>query len=169
MAFYIVIRGPLGVGKSTVASRLAKEVGAKHMSIDSILYECDLEEWEGGYLSEKSFLGANEFAVKRARGFLDTGTPVIFDGNFYWKSQIEDLLGQLDYPHYVFTLKAPLSVCIERDSQRNNPYGSESARDVYAKSIEFDYGIDLDATRPIETVVGEILSRIPQDTLRSTK
>jgi predicted kinase len=164
MVFYIVVRGPLGVGKTTVAQTLGQAIRAKHISIDSILYECDLEEWEGGYLSEKSFLEANEFAVKRAREILDMGTPVIFDGNFYWKSQIDDLISRLDYPHYVFTLRAPLGVCIERDSQRHNPYGTESARDVYAKSTEFEYGIGLDATRPLESIIDEIvssLSRVP--------
>ncbi|HEY1197693.1 MAG TPA: ATP-binding protein [Thermoplasmata archaeon] len=163
MVFYVVIRGPLGVGKSTVAESLAKRIEAEHISIDRILDEHGLEEWDGGYISQKSFLRANARAVERARGFLDKGTPVIFDGNFYWKSQIEDLLIQLDYRHYVFSLKAPLSVCIERDSRRVPPHGSEAAREVYAKSTEFDYGIGLDATRPVGSVVREIISHLSPD------
>ncbi len=125
MSYYVVIRGPLGVGKSTVANRLAKEIGADRILIDRIL-----------------------------------------DGNFYWKSQIEDLIGQLDYRHYVFTLKAPLSVCVDRDSRRATPHGSQAAREVYAKSTKFDYGIGLDATRPIETVVREIVSHLLQDSVQ---
>jgi len=159
MVFYVVIRGPWGVGKSTVSERLAKEIRAEYISIDRILDELDL--WEAGHLSE--FLRANAFAVERAQGFLDQGTPVIFDGNFYWKSQIEDLIGQLDYRHYVFTLKAPLSICIDRDSRRATPHGSEGATEVYAKSTKFDYGIGLDATHPIESVVREITSHLSQD------
>ncbi|MGP8078779.1 MAG: ATP-binding protein [Thermoplasmata archaeon] len=160
MVFYVVVRGPLGVGKSTVSARLARELGAEHVPIDRILDERGLEEWEGGYISQKSFLRATAIAVDQARGFLERGTPVVFDGNFYWKSQIESLIIQLDYRHYVFTLKAPLRVCIERDSQRSPPHGKKAARDVYAKSTEFDYGIGVDATRAVEDVVGEILSHI---------
>ncbi len=159
MSFYVVLRGPLGVGKSTVAERLAKKIGAERILIDRILDDHGL--WYAGRLSE--FLKANEFAVKGARKFLKKGTPVVLDGNLYWKSQIEDLIHQLDYRHYVFTLKAPLSVCIDRDGRRPTPHGSQAAREVYAKSTKFDYGIGVDATRPIETVVREILSRLSQD------
>ncbi|HKN07331.1 MAG TPA: ATP-binding protein [Thermoplasmata archaeon] len=163
MVFYVVIRGPLGVGKSTVAESLAKRIAAEHISIDRILDEHGLEEWDGGYISQKSFLRANARAIEQARVFLEQGTPVIFDGNFYWKSQIEDLLIQLDYRHFVFTLKAPLGVCIERDSGRKPPHGMEAARDVYAKVAEFDYGTLLDATRPVGSMVREIISQLPRE------
>ncbi len=156
-----MIRGPLGIGKSTVSERLAKEIGAEHIRIDRILDEQGL--WEEGHVSE--FLKANEFAVERARGFLDKGTPVVFDGNFYWKSVIGDLIGRLDGGHYVFTLKAPLNVCIERDSRRVSPHGSQAAREVYAKSTKFDYGIGMDAVQPIERVVGKIVSHISRNRL----
>jgi predicted kinase len=159
MVFYIVIRGPLGIGKSTVAGRLANEIGAEHISIDRILDEHDL--WESGRLSE--FLKANAVAAERARETLEEGTPVIFDGNFYWKSQIEDLVHRLDYRHYVFTLRAPLRVCIERDRGRDRSHGSKGAREVYAKSTKFDYGIGVDATRSIESVLREITSHLSRD------
>jgi predicted kinase len=166
MVFYVVIRGPLGVGKSTVSSGLALALGAEQVSIDRILDEKGLEEWEGGYISQKSFLRANAIAVETARAFLRRGTPVIVDGNFYWKSQIEDLLIQLDFQHFVFTLKAPLSVCIARDGQREPPHGKDAAREVYAKSTEFDYGVTVDATTSVETVVGEIIAKLPSGAAR---
>jgi predicted kinase len=160
MAFFVVIRGPLGVGKTSVAGRLAETIGAEHILIDQILDERGLEEWDEDCISLKSFLRANEFAAVMAQGCLAKGTPVIFDGNFYWETQIEDLIDRLDYRHYVFTLRAPLSVCIERDSHRDPSYGAEAAREVYAKSTGFQWGIGIDATRPIDSVVGEILSRL---------
>jgi predicted kinase len=159
MVFYVVIRGPLGVGKSTVSARLAKEIGAELISIDRILEDHQL--WEAGDLSE--FLGANEFAAEQARIFLAKGTPVIFDGNFYWKSVIEDLARRLRFRHFVFTLEAPLDVCIRRDRQRDNPHGPDGAREVYAKSRSFEYGIGIDATRPVDSVLREILSHLARD------
>jgi predicted kinase len=166
MSYFVVVRGPLGVGKTAVAGRLASELGAEHIPIDRILDENGLEEWEGGYISQQSFLRANRIAIDRARPRLEEGTPVIFDGNFYWKSAIEDLLIRLDYPHYVFTLRAPLSVCVERDSRRDPPHGRQAAQDVYAKTTSFDFGIRLDATQPVPTVVREIRSRLPQTSAR---
>ncbi len=161
MVFLVIVRGPLGVGKTTVAHRLAKVIGAEHILIDRILEEHGLEEWEEGYISRKSFLRANDFAAERAQVFLARRTPVIFDGNFYYESQIKDLIDRLDYPNFVFTLKAPLEVCIQRDGRRTEPHGGEAAREVYAKSTEFEWGLGVDATRPVGTVVGEIVSRLP--------
>ncbi|MGP8159402.1 MAG: AAA family ATPase [Thermoplasmata archaeon] len=163
MVFYVLIRGPLGVGKSTVAKRLAGKVEAEYISIDRILDERGLETWYRGYVSQRSFLRANAYAVRRARPFLQNGRPVIFDGNFYYKSQIEDLIGQLDCRHYVFTLKAPLSLCIKRDGRRVPPYGREAARAVYAISTGFECGIGIDATRSVERVVDDIVTRLSKD------
>ncbi|MGA7476745.1 MAG: ATP-binding protein [Thermoplasmata archaeon] len=162
MTFYILVRGPLGIGKSTVAERLARQIEGEHISIDRILDERGLERWYRGYYSQRSFLRANVFAAEQARECLGRGTPVVFDGNFYYKSQIDDLVGQLDYPHHVFTLTAPLSVCIERDSRRSPSFGSEAARAVYKKSTEFDYGVEVDATCPVRSVIHQITSNLPR-------
>jgi predicted kinase len=160
-SFYVVLRGPLGVGKSTVAGRLSTEIRGEHVRIDRILEEHGLEEeWEDGYLSQRSFLEANRYAAEEAGPLLGRGLPVVLDGNFYWRSQIEDLVARLDFRHLVFTLKAPLSVCIERDRHRVPSHGSDAAREVYAKATEFDVGIVLDATRSVDAVVGEILGHL---------
>jgi predicted kinase len=142
----------LGIGKSTVAREWARQSGAALISIDHLLEEEGL--WESGRLSE--FLKANAVAARRARPFLRDGTPVIFDGNFYWKSQLEDLVRQLKYRHYVVTLIAPLRVCIERDRRRASSHGAKAAREVYAKSTKFRYGIELDATVPLPVLVRQL-------------
>jgi len=156
MVYYVIIRGPLGVGKTTISGRLAQEIGAVHISIDQILDDRGL--WDSGQLSE--FLAANAFAVEQARGFLDRGTPVVFDGNFYWKAQIEDLIAKLDFRHFVFTLTAPLSVCIERDGGRIPSHGSEAATEVYAKTSLFEWGVGVDATRSPDAVLSELTALI---------
>jgi predicted kinase len=152
----LLIRGPLGAGKSTVSLRLAKRLGAERISIDRILDEQGL--WRSGRLRE--FLKANRWAVPRARRFLARGTPVIFDGNFYWKGQTQDLVRQLPYPHVGFTLNVPLAVCIDRDRQRISPHGPTAAKEVYAKSAKFEYGIGIDASRPAADVASDILTQL---------
>ena len=156
MSYYVVIRGPLGVGKSAVSRKLAQRIGAVYISIDQILDDQGL--WESGRLSE--FLRANDFVISRARASLDRGVPVVIDGNFYWKSQIRDLVGRLRGHHYVVTLKAPLKVCIARDGGREPSHGRKAARQVYAKSTRFEYGIGLDATGPIEPVVRQLIAMV---------
>jgi predicted kinase len=156
MNFYVIVRGPLGVGKSTVSRKLAQVLRAEYISVDRVLDEYDI--WYSGRLSE--FLRVNAIVARRAGRFLTKGKPVIFDGNFYWKTQIRDLEKRLDYRHFVFTLKAPLDVCIQRDAGREAPHGSEGARAVYAKSTRFDCGIGIDATRSLDRTIRTIRSTL---------
>jgi predicted kinase len=162
MSYYALIRGPLGSGKTTVSRRVAEATGSTYISIDQILEEADLEEWEGGFISQRSFLRANEIAARRARDPLKGGTPVIFDGNFYWKSQIADLVDRLNFPHWVFTLSAPLEVCVERDSRREPPHGRTATEEVFDKSTEFDAGVVIDATPSVDRVSAAILAHLPR-------
>ncbi len=163
MGYFVIIRGPLGSGKSTVAKKIAKAIDAKYVSIDRLLDSGNLtKDIEGGMISQKSFLKANEIAMPEAKKFLDKGIPVVFDGNFYWKSQIENLQARLNCKNYVFTLKAPLEVCIERDKNRKKTHGIGAAKAVYAKSTEFDFGIGIDATRALDEEIKTILSFFPK-------
>lgn len=163
MSYYIIIRGPLGCGKTTIAKELAKKIKAEHISVDLIIEENNLlDEKEEGYISQKSFKKANEIICKKATPMLNNRTIVIFDGNFYWKSQITDLIKRLNFPHHIFTLKAPLNICIERDSKRNKPHGDLAAKVVYKKTTEFDYGTIIDVTQNIENCTSEIITYLPK-------
>lgn len=162
MSYYIIIRGPLGCGKSTVAKKLAEKLNAEYFEIDRILDENNLtKDTEDGYISQKSFVKANEIAVSKAKNFLEKDKPVVFDGNFYWKSQVDDLIKRLNFPRYIFTLKAPLEICIERDREREKTHGEAAVRAVYKKSTAFDYGISIDVTKSLDEAVDEIISHLP--------
>lgn len=161
MSYFLIIRGPLGCGKSTVSKQLAAELGAMYIAVDDVLETRDLTgEKEDGYISQKSFQKANEIIAPGARKSMEAGKPVIFDGNFYWQSTIEDLLGRLPYPHHIFTLSAPLAVCIERDSVRQPAHGKDAATVVYDKTMSFSYGTEIDATQSIEEIIEEIKNKI---------
>lgn len=162
MSFYIIIRGPLACGKSTIAKEIGKKIKAKYIAIDEIIEIEGLDkDIEQGYISQKSFIKANEFAIKEANKFLSKNKPVVFDGNFYWKSQIEDLIKRLSqFKGYTFTLKAPLEVCISRDIERGETHGEIATKVVYKKSTEFEYGIIIDVNKPLDKCVNEILSKI---------
>lgn len=157
MSYYVIIRGPLGVGKSTVSAALAESIGAQVISIDAIADK----EWDGG--SVGLYLKANLVAARLAQRALGTGTPVVIDGCFYWKTQISDLERRLNLPHEVVTLAAPLSVCIERDSKRKISFGSEAVEHVYRKTSRFAYGTAIDAVQSVRSAVKEIRSHLPRD------
>ena len=161
MSYFIIVRGPLGVGKTTIAKKLTKVLHAEYIAVDRILDEHGLtKDIEDGYISQRSFITANEIVTPRVKKIIKGGTPVVFDGNFYWKSQIDDLINKIQCQHYIFTLKAPLKVCIERDSKRKKVHGRDASEAVYKKSTEFDYGTPIDATQSINQCVNEIFFRL---------
>lgn len=87
MNCYVLVRGPLGVGKTTVSKRLAELLEAEYVSVDQILD--DRHTWSSGRLSE--FLRANAVLAPSVGRLLKSGGSAIVDGNFYWKTQIKDL------------------------------------------------------------------------------
>jgi adenylate kinase family enzyme len=163
MSYYIIIRGPLGCGKSTISEKLAKIIDAKYFAIDRILDECHFTlSKEEGYISQESFKKANNIIVPEAIKILKSDKSIIFDGNFYWKSQIDDLINKIDFPHYVFTLKAPVELCVDRDAKRDKSHGKDAATVVHKKSTEFTYGTEIDVTKNINECINEILSYLPK-------
>jgi tRNA uridine 5-carbamoylmethylation protein Kti12 len=164
MNYYLIIRGPLGSGKSTISEKLAQKLGAKLFSVDRVLDEYNLtDDKEDGYVSQKSFLRANEIIVQEAAEILKTNIPIIFDGNFYWQSQIDDLIKKLNYPHCVFTLKVPLDICIDRDDKREKRHGKDAAEVVFNKSIQVDCGIPIDGAKDLDQIIKEIILYLPKN------
>jgi len=134
MTYYIIIRGPLGIGKTTIAKKLAKEINAEHISIDKILEENGLDKINNDYIPE-DFIKANEIVLPKVKQELAKG--------------------------YVFNLKAPLKTCIARDKARKRVYGEDAARAVYKLVSGFDYGINIDTeNKTEEEVVNEIKKRL---------
>lgn len=163
MSYLIVIHGSLGSGKSTIAKELADTLGAVRVQIDDVLSEHKLDTHDDREASipVSKFITALNFTLPNIRTELDNGRIVIFDGCFYHKEAMDYLLKNLNAPYYLFTLKAPLAVCIERDKNRLKPIGEDVAKEVYALTSQLDFGETIDATKPMTESVAKILSYLP--------
>ena len=168
MSCYIIIRGPAGVGKTTVTSDLAKSLHGFRISIDSILVQHGLGYIPGDpCVPEHKMLAANKIAVPVAQRKLATGQLVIFDGNFYHKSQIEDLVAALGFPFFVFTLKADLETCLARNKVRAVLLHEQGVKDVFDLVSKFDYGTVVDTNnKTIEKVVRDIMVHLSKENYR---
>ncbi|MBI4426368.1 MAG: ATP-binding protein [Candidatus Kerfeldbacteria bacterium] len=164
MAYFIIIRGPLGAGKSTVAEQLANALGAENINIDTVLEQHGLDTAppDAECIPAENFVKANEVILPRARALLDHGRTVIFDAGFYHRKPIEHLIAHLPFRHYAFTLKAPVEVCVDRDRHRRKRHGEAAARAVHSLVSRFDYGTSVDATKPLAEVVSYIRSILPR-------
>lgn len=162
MKSVIIIRGPLGVGKSTVAKEISKKIGGLYISIDDILekYGLDKDSDGEGVLLE-NFLKTNEIALKQIEKALEKDKNVVIDGNFYHKEQVENLLDLISISPYVFTLKATVEICLERDSDRPKSYGEGATRAVHTMVARFDYGINIETdNQSIDETVDDIMSKL---------
>ncbi len=159
MSFFVIIRGPLGIGKTTIAKKVAGKTGALYISVDEILAKHKLDHVTGRCILLKNFIKGNKIILSKAKSAIQKGKPVVFDGNFYHKGQITHLIRKINAPHYVFTLKAPLKTCIERDRQRKNSYGKDSVLAVYNLVSKFDYGKTINTqNKTAEQAVKEIVA-----------
>lgn len=142
MSYFVIIRGPLGVGKTAISKKLADVLSADYVSIDTVLKESGLDKIDEkeGCITAKNFIKGNEIAMPAIKEKLAKGKIVIIDGCFYNKEQIEHFINNLEVAHQIFSLKAPVEVCIERDRHREKPYGEGAARAVHNLVSKFDYG-----------------------------
>lgn len=161
--FYVVIRGPLGCGKTTIAKKLAKAIKGDYLAVDQVMADHD---WDhaipNGYIPAKSFIQANSVIAQKAQKAVKKNRPIVIEGNFYWKSVTKDLIRKLGFQPYFFTLKAPIKICILRDQNRRGTIGEDAVRAVYKKTTKFDVGIKINVEKPVEESVKAILSHLPK-------
>lgn len=141
----IIIRGPLGVGKTTVAPLIAEQIGGLYISVDEVLEKNGLDKAvEGEGIPLANFLKANQIIAEEAQLASKQEKSVVIDGNFYHQEQIENLVDLLGADTLVITLKASVETCIARDAARSKPYGEDATRVVHMFVSAFDYGTVID-------------------------
>lgn len=162
--YFIIIRGPAGVGKTTIAKMLEERLKGIVIHIDRLLekYGLDYVNLEAGCIEDKNLLKINREVIPEVKKRLKEGRKIIFDGNFYSKNQLEDLIKRLKTEGYIFTLKADIDECLKRDKTRKE-LGEKGIREVHALVSRFDSGIIMNVNnKSAEEVVKDILSVLPK-------
>ncbi len=158
----IIIRGPLGVGKSTVGKLIAEKIGGIYISVDEVLEQNGLDKAvEGEGIPLINLLKANEIIALKANQARNQEKSVVIEGNFYHKEQADQLVILLGKDVTVFTLKASVETCIARDASRTKPYGEDATRAVHMFVSAFDYGTVIDTERQnIEETIKSIMDAL---------
>jgi len=165
MGYFIVLHGTSGSGKSANAERLSKILKAKHFALDVILKKNNLDNHKPGScsISSSDFIKGIKIILPVTKKLLQNKKIVIFDGCIYHKKVLDYLIKNLPYNNYVFTLKAPLNICIERDKLRKKTLGKNVSRRVYELVYKNDYGILIKTkNKSIQEIVKEIISHLPE-------
>lgn len=68
MVYFIIIRGPLGIGKSTIAQKLAKPLDAQYISVDKVLEEHNLDKVKDEkWIPAENFIKAQEIILPKVK------------------------------------------------------------------------------------------------------
>ncbi|MFH1712218.1 MAG: AAA family ATPase [Patescibacteria group bacterium] len=157
----IIIRGPLGVGKTTVAKKLAEKIDAKYFSVDEILENQALDKIEGESITLESFTKVNDLMIPEIEAVLAQDKAAIIDGNFYFQEVIDDLQARLSVQPKVFTLTASVDTCIGRDCDRGQTHGADAARAVHSMVSKVEAGETIITEGKIaDEIVTELLKKI---------
>ena len=164
MSYFIIIRGPLGSGKSTISRKLAGILDAELIGMDKVLAKHGLDKMppDAPCISAENFIKANDIVLPNAKRKLQNGKIVIFDACFYHKEVIDHLLKNLPYDHYAFTLKAPVELCVKRDSKRAKKHGKNAAHAVHSLVSRFDHGHVIDVDKTLEETIKDIMTFLPK-------
>jgi len=158
--FFVIIRGPAAVGKSTISKIVAERIGALYISFDEILSKYNLDTIEGDGISVDNFIKGNEIALDMIKQLKPK--TILLDGCFYRESQMEHILKNIKGKHFIFTLKAKVDECVLRNRQRGSSMPEGAIYDVFKLVSKKDYGIVIDTSgKTINRVVEEILSHLP--------
>lgn len=152
----IIIRGPLGVGKTTISKILAQNLQAEYISVDKVLSDNHLAN--GEEITLESFLEVNEIILELVNKSEKT---FIVDGNFYYQEQIDDLKNKFKNNVDVFAIMSSIDKCIERDSKRERVYGEDSVRYIHMMIARIKEGFEIDSSDlTIQETVDKIMQKI---------
>lgn len=143
MKIILIIRGPAGIGKTTISKLLTKKLEAKYYSYDKILQDNNIDKIVGNCIPLKNFIEANKIILKEINS-LNTQKFIILDGCFYHKDQLDHLKNNYEGEILVFDLKASLDTAIKRNVERGEKMPQNAVRDVYKLVSKTSTGIPID-------------------------
>lgn len=154
MSKLIIIRGPSGVGKSTVAKALMERSTRPTVLVDLDHYRFNFVNPPHGDHHLEFILSTNDIISSLKLGF-----DVIFDGN-YTASERQDFLKQLFEVHpeenYPFYLNASLEETLKRHKTKTNPrIDADKMKEVYkfASPVGYDQEVIIPENSSLDETV----------------
>lgn len=162
MPLLIILRGPAGIGKSTIASQLKEKIrNAVHLDIDSFKHIISLKS-----SSERSKIAHNvgtTFTKELLENNFNVIAEEIFRADYY--NEVKLLADGLKCERLTVFLTAPLEVLIKRDQERKyKTKGAEVITSLYNEIKYIDEDLNIDAVKNnTDEVITQILAKVPNE------
>jgi shikimate kinase len=164
----IIIRGPMGCGKTTVSHLLSSKIKACCIAVDDLLIKYHLDDIDPklGCIPAANYLRIYRSELVPLQTLREKSN-ILLVGCFYHRQELAYLEQNLGPALVTITLDAPLDVCIERDRNRSRSYGKKAVETVYALVKRFEAGITIDASGTVEDTVSKVIAHLPSGMLTS--
>ncbi len=156
MSYYLILRGPPAVGKTSIANSLRSTLKGKtvHIDIDKLRmmpYRC------GGSEEEKAL--ANRNAIDLCLNFVEAGYRVILDELFYQRELIDEIEQRVSYPHQKILFTCSLETCLRRNQGREYQLKNEQLERLYNQvmAVSLPQEIKISTERDLPTIVDDIV------------
>ena len=102
--------------------------------------------------------------MPKARECLQNNKIVIFDGCFHFKEQLQHLKKNLPFKYYIFSLKASIKECLERNKTRKKPMTKKAIEEVYELVSKVEVGIEIETSgKNMMEVTNQILKHLVKE------
>lgn len=177
----LAVGGVMGSGKSTIAERLAEELGAPVIAADRVrkamlgvepTQALDTAPWSGAYdpvLTDRVYAEV----LRSAEVVLCSGRSVVLDATFRslaWRTAVRQLAASHPVPFRFVECKAPRDVCLRRLAERERtPSVSDGRRDIFdafserfepVRELEPEEHVVVNTTEPIGTTLQRVRSAV---------
>jgi hypothetical protein len=153
----IIIRGPSGVGKSTVAKALMEKTSRPTVLVDLDHYRFSFVNPPPKDHDLEYEMSASDVSIG-----LELGFNVIFDGNFSAGADdpfLEKLFAKHPEGNYIFYLNASLRETLERHKTKADPrIGTDKMKEVYKYASPT--GHKQEVVIPEESTLGQTVAKI---------
>ena len=141
----IILNGPSGVGKSTVAKMLWRKMKrTAYISLDEIKWLISDYKFDVSDLAmvDKDLTLARNIGLGMVEGFLVDGLNVIIEKPFCKKEYLEpylDLAEKLGIPYSIFNIEASLQTLLTRAKERtlkeDRKFSEEKVKRIYSEYV----------------------------------